>query len=34
MKRDMDPLLYAILVIFAAGAIVGIGGLFVMWRNR
>jgi hypothetical protein len=30
----MDPLLYAMLVIFAAGAVVALGGLIVMWRNR
>ena len=30
----MDPLLYAILVLVAAGAVLGIGGLISMWRNR
>jgi hypothetical protein len=30
----MDPLLYTILVIFAAGAVVAVGGLIAMWRNR
>ena len=31
---SVDPLLYAILVLGAAGALVGIGGLISMWRNR
>lgn len=30
----MDPLLYAILVLTAAGALVAVGGLISMWRNR
>ena len=30
----MDPSLYAILFLTAAGVAVGIGGLISMWRNR
>lgn len=30
----MDPLVYAFLLLGAAGAAVGIGGLISMWRNR
>ncbi len=30
----MDPVIYAFLLLGAAGAALGIGGLIVMWRNR